>query len=177
MCICELYVCGFISLVLGAVPLGCRIQWSENASCWRQTLVILTVAVHRYCVSAEKSKRSPPQLVNGTFVSVVFASHSDMLPPGVRQLRTHRSKKQGAYGRVPVIKPGKLAQLAHLDEVIPRPYDHGGRSQDAYCLTSIADQAWVELQAAIGNASCARSGYYFISCKLIKQSVDILLSP
>ena len=35
-------------------------------------------------------------------------------------MRANRSKKQGAYGKVPVIKAGKLAQLSHLDEVIPR---------------------------------------------------------
>lgn len=34
--------------------------------------------------------------------------------------RTNRSKKQGAYGRVPTIKAGKLAQLSHVDEVTPR---------------------------------------------------------
>lgn len=32
-------------------------------------------------------------------------------------IRLNRSKKQGAYGRVPTIKAGTLAQLSHIDEV------------------------------------------------------------
>lgn len=35
----------------------------------------------------------------------------------IAQHTSHRSKKQGAYGRVPTIKAGTLSQLSHVDEV------------------------------------------------------------
>lgn len=44
-----------------------------------------------------------------------------VIEPWLTSVLTHefpRSKKQGAYGRVPTIKAGKLEQLSHIDEVI-----------------------------------------------------------
>lgn len=51
-----------------------------------------------------------------------------------------RSKKQGAYGKVPVIKAGTLTQLAHIDEVTP------GATLRAECRTG-ALYGFVLLQA------------------------------
>lgn len=45
-------------------------------------------------------------------------------------IRLVRSKKQGAYGRVPTIKAGTLAQLSHIDEVTSR--DEASRCVDNY---------------------------------------------
>ncbi|CAM9145188.1 unnamed protein product, partial [Laminaria digitata] len=61
-----------------------------------------TVSVHRF---------DPPSKYRGG------AGVTGLLEEGTTAATIDKSKKQGAYGRVPVIKAGKLAQLSHLDEI------------------------------------------------------------
>ncbi|CAM9211041.1 unnamed protein product [Discosporangium mesarthrocarpum] len=62
-----------------------------------------TVKIHRF---------DPPSSHRGG------AGVTGVLEEGTSALQLDKSKKQGAYGRVPTIKNSKLAQLVHLDEVI-----------------------------------------------------------
>lgn len=61
-----------------------------------------TVNIHRF---------DPPSKYRGG------AGVTGLLEEGAAAATIDKSKKQGAYGRVPVIKAGKLAQLSHLDEI------------------------------------------------------------
>ncbi|CAN0161598.1 unnamed protein product [Scytosiphon promiscuus] len=61
-----------------------------------------TVNIHRF---------DPPSKYRGG------AGVTGVLEEGVKEGSIDKSKKQGAYGRVPTIKAGKLEQLLHINEV------------------------------------------------------------
>ncbi|CAM9097039.1 unnamed protein product [Hapterophycus canaliculatus] len=61
-----------------------------------------TVNIHRF---------DPPSKYRGG------AGVTGVLEEGAKPAASDKSKKQGAYGRVPTIKAGKLEQLSHIDEV------------------------------------------------------------
>ncbi|CAM9496045.1 unnamed protein product [Ectocarpus sp. 12 AP-2014] len=61
-----------------------------------------TVNIHRF---------DPPAKHRGG------AGVTGLVEEGAKAATIDKSKKQGAYGKVPTIKAGKLAQLSHVDEV------------------------------------------------------------
>ncbi|CAM9464178.1 unnamed protein product [Sphacelaria rigidula] len=79
-----------------------REWWQHLSDALKTDKYVDTVNIHRF---------DPPARYRGG------AGVTGLLEEGTATAKIEKSKKQGAYGKVPVISPGKVAQLSHVDEV------------------------------------------------------------
>ncbi|CAM9390253.1 unnamed protein product [Ascophyllum nodosum] len=71
-----------------------------------------TMVTDKYLDVVNIHRFDPPSIHRGG------AGVTGLLEDMTSAAKINKSKKQGAYGKVPVIKAGKLAQLSHVDEVL-----------------------------------------------------------